>query len=419
MSETLAPQYSLLNQSFFTDTRTLQTSWPGPENVENQMAEWVHQFVYNKVEPATPPSLLQLFPSEEPKNISTIQSTCPDAATFPTQEDEADRSKSLSTILLVHSKLPRHRDPKCQPQVKEETPLPISPPESVSEAISNAKTDTAIGTRISNPVNQHDLVTCQPVGIDESGLHNTIAGGIEAKNGCLPSDEMQCENTVFENKNVEVPPVLDAIPEAGAPPEIQGPPLGDDEMVKLLQATLKAATGETLTTAQAKKVNKDVYGDGFERQKDYRNRLQTQCRWGSRWWRFASCAGLGVVLFAIGELAKKIGKKTLFQIAMVNALAIHLLNTYPGLVSFFRFTQPITLQIMLGRDFPIISGADTQALLDEASKLDLRTQKFPRTWLEINPEIASSAIGSNAIVFAKKYFPEYKATGGPDTMQLD
>jgi hypothetical protein len=47
---------------------------------------------------------------------------------------------------------------------------------------------------------------------------------------------------------------------AGASPEIQGPPLGKDEMDKLLQTTLKTATEKTLTTTQAKEVNKAYNG---------------------------------------------------------------------------------------------------------------------------------------------------------------
>ncbi|KAB8069057.1 hypothetical protein BDV29DRAFT_183501 [Aspergillus leporis] len=531
-SGTLAPQCSFPNQSFYTDNQTSQASWPGPENLEDQMAEWVHQFVCNKIEPVTPPSPLQQFPIEEPKNISTIQSTGSTAATFPAQEDEAARTINPVHLLPSPVQSPDVETPKSQPQVKEETPLPISPLESVSEASSNTRTNIVINTQTSNLTNQHDPVIRHPVNIDEGGLLNITAEGIEVKNGRLPSNKMQCKNTALESENIEVPPVLDVIPVAGASPEMQGPPLSEDEMDKLLQTTLKAATGKTLTTAQAKEVNKacsgrtippdlsqflstdlglgadnggqffrhvispnfpssraacvayfkalvpkitphshveevscrinqiwlhlffkdyvrelkqkddqgllvkirenrsipcvagdfilkDVYGDEFERQKDYRNRLQTQCRWGNRWWRVASCAGLGVVLFAIGELAKKIGKTTSFQIPMVNALAIHLLNTYPGLVSFFQFTQPITLHVMLGRGFPILSDIDTQALLDEASKPDLRTQQFPKTWQATNPGTASASIEPDVVAFSKKYFSEDKAAGSFDTMQLD
>ena len=47
----------------------------------------------------------------------------------------------------------------------------------------------------------------------------------------------------------------------------------------------------------------DIYGDDFQpRQKD-RSALHNETRWGDRWWRIASCNGLGVLLFVNGDLA--------------------------------------------------------------------------------------------------------------------
>lgn len=74
------------------------------------------------------------------------------------------------------------------------------------------------------------------------------------------------------------------------------------------------------------------------------------------------------------------GKRTGFQVAMIDALVIYILNTYPRLVSLFRAFQPITLNLMFGRGFPHLSQRDAKALLDLLNKPDLRVQNYPDTW---------------------------------------
>ena len=181
----------------------------------------------------------------------------------------------------------------------------------------------------------------------------------------------------------------------------------------------------------------DIYGDEYEfqpRQK-YRSALHSETRWGDRWWRVASCAGLGVLLFVNGDLADNMyvcvfhdahgkmkyshtiysGKRTGFQVAMVDALAIYILNTYPGLVSLFRSFQPITLDLMFGRGFPHLSQEDAKALLDLINKPDLCIQNYPDTWQEVDTKMTSVSAASDLMRIQRKYFQsEAEAAGSFD-----
>ena len=159
----------------------------------------------------------------------------------------------------------------------------------------------------------------------------------------------------------------------------------------------------------------DIYGDDFQIQQKDRSALHNETRWGDRWWRIASCNGLGVLLFVNGDLADNMcvclfhdahekikysdmiyrGKRTRFLVAMVDALAIYILNTYPGLVCLFRSFQPITLSLMFGRGLPHLSERDSMALLDLLSKPDLRIQKYPNTWQELDAKMASVSTASD------------------------
>ena len=47
----------------------------------------------------------------------------------------------------------------------------------------------------------------------------------------------------------------------------------------------------------------DIYRDGFKPQQKYRSALHSETRWGDRWWRVASCNGLGALLFVSGDMA--------------------------------------------------------------------------------------------------------------------
>ena len=167
----------------------------------------------------------------------------------------------------------------------------------------------------------------------------------------------------------------------------------------------------------------DIYGDDFlPRQKD-RSALHNETRWGDRWWRIASCNGLGVLLFVNGDLADNMyvclfhdshekmkyshmiyrGKRTGFLVAMIDALAISILNTYPGLVCLFRSFQPITLSLMFGRGFPHLSERDSKALLDLLSKPDLRIQNYPNSWQEVDAKMASVSTASDLMRIQRGY----------------
>ncbi|RJE25729.1 hypothetical protein PHISCL_01917 [Aspergillus sclerotialis] len=60
-----------------------------------------------------------------------------------------------------------------------------------------------------------------------------------------------------------------------------------------------------LTTIARDSILADVYGNRYKGQQRYRNNLHDYERWGHRWWRIASCNGMGVVLLASKELAEK------------------------------------------------------------------------------------------------------------------
>ena len=47
----------------------------------------------------------------------------------------------------------------------------------------------------------------------------------------------------------------------------------------------------------------DIYGDGFKPQQKHRSALHSETRWGDRWWRVASCNGLGALLFVSEDMA--------------------------------------------------------------------------------------------------------------------
>ena len=167
----------------------------------------------------------------------------------------------------------------------------------------------------------------------------------------------------------------------------------------------------------------DIYGDDFQLQQKDRSALHNETRWGDRWWRIASCNGLGVLLFVNGDLADNMyvclfhdshekikyshmiyrGKRTGFLVAMVDALAIYILNTYPGLVCLFRSFQPITLNLMVGRGFPHLSERDFKALLDLLSKPDLCIQNHPNTWQEVDAKLASVSAASDLMRIQKRF----------------
>lgn len=69
--------------------------------------------------------------------------------------------------------------------------------------------------------------------------------------------------------------------------------------------SLTNRNGRQLTTVARDSILKDVYGNKYRQQQQYRNKHSEHERWGHRWWRIASCGGMGVVLLASKELAEK------------------------------------------------------------------------------------------------------------------
>ena len=101
---------------------------------------------------------------------------------------------------------------------------------------------------------------------------------------------------------------------------------------------------------------------------------------------------------------------------MIDALAIYILNTYPGLVCLFRSFQPITLNLMFGRGFPHLSERDSKALLDLLSEPELRIQNYPNTWQEVDAKMASVSAASDLMRVQKNFQSEAEASGNFDTM---
>lgn len=62
--------------------------------------------------------------------------------------------------------------------------------------------------------------------------------------------------------------------------------------------------GRQLKTVARDSILADVYGSEYRQQQRYRAKHQEHERWGHRWWRIASCNGMGVVLLASKELAE-------------------------------------------------------------------------------------------------------------------
>lgn len=63
--------------------------------------------------------------------------------------------------------------------------------------------------------------------------------------------------------------------------------------------------GRQLTTVARDAILAEVYGNKQGQLQRYRAKHSDHERWGHRWWRIASCGGMGVVLLASKQLAEK------------------------------------------------------------------------------------------------------------------
>ena len=130
--------------------------------------------------------------------------------------------------------------------------------------------------------------------------------------------------------------------------------------------------GRAISTIARDSILQATYGSQFIPQKADRDFLSDQCRWGERWWKVASCIGLGVVLLASEASANSLyahsiiqappyygmidlltlnrGRRTAFQNKMVATLAVYVLNRYPALVGLYRSFEPMVVGLMLGYD---------------------------------------------------------------------
>ncbi|KAI2766561.1 hypothetical protein CBS147339_8462 [Penicillium roqueforti] len=142
------------------------------------------------------------------------------------------------------------------------------------------------------------------------------------------------------------------------------------------------------------------HGNQFVPQKTDRDYLSDQCRWGERWWKAATCMGLGVILLASEDLANQIGRRTAFQNKMVDTLAIYVLNRYPALTSLYRSFESMAVDLMLGGD--IVSSQDQLNLIQEAPvENEANSCKLER-W--VVPNLNSlSRIASSHLIFLQGF----------------
>jgi hypothetical protein len=61
----------------------------------------------------------------------------------------------------------------------------------------------------------------------------------------------------------------------------------------------------TISTIARDSILQALHGAQFVPQKADRDFLSDQCRWGERWWKVATCAGIGVVLLASEDSANQ------------------------------------------------------------------------------------------------------------------
>ncbi|KAJ5152433.1 hypothetical protein N7492_009713 [Penicillium capsulatum] len=157
--------------------------------------------------------------------------------------------------------------------------------------------------------------------------------------------------------------------------------------------------GRAISTIARDSILQATHESQFMPQKADRGFLSDQCRWGERWWKVATCMGLGVVLLASEDLANQIGRRTAFQNKMVDTLAIYVLNRYPALISLYRSFEPMTVGLMLGDTaFPRDKLNTLQeALVGDEAFLSYKQER----WLIPNLESLSRLAATHLVIIQR------------------
>ncbi|CAG8316502.1 unnamed protein product [Penicillium camemberti] len=158
--------------------------------------------------------------------------------------------------------------------------------------------------------------------------------------------------------------------------------------------------GRAIPTIARDSILQAFHGSQFVPQKADRDFLSDQCRWGERWWKVATCVGLGVILLASEDLANQIGRRTAFQNKMVDTLAVYVLNCYPALTSFYRSFEPMAVGLMLGGD-KVFSRDQLNIFLEALVEHEANPCKLER-W--VVPNLKSlSRLAASHLIFRQRF----------------
>ncbi|OJD10436.1 hypothetical protein AJ78_08553 [Emergomyces pasteurianus Ep9510] len=140
-----------------------------------------------------------------------------------------------------------------------------------------------------------------------------------------------------------------------------------------------------------------IYPDRYihlsrSQKKPYRDSVSNQTRFGSRWWRFGSCCGLGALLICSDEMASIIYRTERHE-DTIDVLINYVMNAHPGPLSLFQSLTPVTRALMLGKGFPsCMATAPTHWHIGELSQTNVDAQYPQKPWQWIDPEsVAESA----------------------------
>ncbi|KAJ5178970.1 hypothetical protein N7492_002180 [Penicillium capsulatum] len=173
--------------------------------------------------------------------------------------------------------------------------------------------------------------------------------------------------------------------------------------------------GRTISTIARDSVLMAFHGCPFVPQKASRDFLSDQCRWGERWWKVATCMGLGVVLLASEALANQMyihpalwyygminllilirGRRTAFQNKMVDTFAIYVLNCYPALIRLYQSFESVVVGLMLGGENVFSHDrlcVFLDALVEDETYISCKVER----WLIPNPKSLSKFAASHLI----------------------
>ncbi|KAJ5646730.1 hypothetical protein N7490_003102 [Penicillium lividum] len=154
--------------------------------------------------------------------------------------------------------------------------------------------------------------------------------------------------------------------------------------------------GRSISTIARDSILQAIHGHQFSPRKTDRDLLSDQCRWGERWWKVATCIGLGVLLLASEDLANQIGKRTAFQNKMVDTLAIYIFNRYPSLADLYQMFEPLVVGLMLSGD-RICSRKEENYFLEALLKSGTHEPKKLEEWHLLNPKSESQLAASRLI----------------------